>query len=190
MAKPKKVKSKPRKTTIKARPKPRDALTIRLFEAIDIMQDMNPGSVTKIVVAPQSVQSHTPWKLAVRFIQPGGTTYDDVFMVLRDWRDDRKLERKVSANRLTRIVVRYRNSEGIGKHGEYTLSGIAGWELAVSRSTERVGIRDERLEALAVRYGPDSDNPSEIESIIVWFSSASVKDIKLGKKASKGRRGF
>jgi hypothetical protein len=130
--------------------------------------------------------------MVARFVFPGGSTYDDILIVLRDWRDDRRIEKAIGSSRLARIQVRYKDKKGRGSHGEYTLSEIGSWEFAVSRATQRVGSHDDRLDSLINRYGADGDKSiSYIDSLIVWFSPHTAKDIKIGKdrtKAVKGRR--
>lgn len=185
-----KSKTKVKRLQPKSTKKPaRDELTSRLLDAVDQMQDMAPGTITEIHDVPNSGFSRTPWRMAVRFIFPGGTSYDDIFITLRDWRDDRSIERKVGADRLSRIQVRYRNKGSRGAHGEYTLSEIAGWETASSRATERVGVRDGREDSLINRYGSDGESgQSTIESLIVWFSYLTGKEIRAGKKDTKTKK--
>ena len=73
----------------------RDPLVKSLLKAIDEMQDIAPGVVADVRDAPSSERSRTPWRLVARFSFPGGTTYDDLFVTLRDWRDDRRIERAI-----------------------------------------------------------------------------------------------
>lgn len=163
-----------------AKPK-RDGLTRSLLKAIDHMQDLAPGSVAEIHDAPATSKG-TPWRMAVRFILPRGTTYDDVFIVLRDWRDDKPI-RKILENRLSRIQVRYKDKRGRGAEGEYTLAEIGGWEIASSRAAEKVGIRDSKnRESLIARYGGDKKTTSYIESLIVWFSPFNAKELKIARR--------
>lgn len=177
------------KTKAPVKPK-RDGLTRDLLRAIDHMQDLAPGTVTDIHDAPQTARG-TPWRMAVRFIfEDQATTYDDIFVVLRDWRDDRGIRNAVGKDRLARIQVRYRDKKGKGAHGEYTLGEIDGWEATTSRAVERVGIRDGRMESLIARYGSDGkpgpkSKTSYVESLIVWFSPFTDKEIRRGKQQAK-----
>lgn len=162
-----------------------DKLARQLLAAIDHMVDLAPGFSVQSKGVPET-KGRTPWKLAARFVAPAGTTYDDVFQVLRDWRDDRAISREIDKNRLTRIQVRYRNKKGRGSHGEYTLAEIGAWQLTSSRAVERVGIRDDRLESLIARYGMGGESGvSYIDSLIVWFSSMSASEIRLGTVGKK-----
>jgi hypothetical protein len=163
----------------------RDPLVKRLLQAVDEMQDIAPGTAAAVHDAPQSERSRVPWRLVAKFDFPRGTTYDDIFITLRDWRDDRKIERLVGSDRLTRIQVRYKDKKGRGAKGEYTLSEIGSWELAASRATERVGVRDDRLDSLINRYGANGETVSYIESLIVWFSASTAHEIKLAQAARK-----
>lgn len=163
----------------------RDSLVKRLLQAVDEMQDIAPGTTANVHDAPQSERSRVPWRLVAKFDFPKGTTYDDIFIVLRDWRDDRRIERLVGSDRLSRIQVRYKDKKGRGAKGEYTLSEIGSWELAASRATERVGVRDDRLDALVNRYGTSGDTTSYIESLIVWFSASTAHEIKQAQVARK-----
>lgn len=162
-----------------------DKLTRQLLKAVDEMQDLAPGTTADARSAPTSVHTRTPWSMVVRFSFPGGATYDDLFPVLRDWRDDRRIERAVGGDRLARIQVRYRNKKGRGSKGEYTIAEIGPWELAVSRAMERVGIRDNKHDAIIARYGAESDSPSVVEAILVWFSSATSSEVRMGKPQAR-----
>lgn len=163
----------------------RDPLVKRLLQAVDEMQDIAPGTTAEVHNAPQSERSRVPWQLVAKFDFPRGTTYDDIFIVLRDWRDDRRIEKLVGPDRLSRIQVRYKDKKGRGAKGEYTLSEIGSWELAASRATERVGVRDDRLDSLLNRYGASAPTVSYIESLIVWFSASTAHEIKLAQAARK-----
>jgi len=151
------------------------------------MQDIASGVVADVRDAPSSERSRTPWRLVARFSFPGGTTYDDLFVTLRDWRDDRRIERAIGADRLSRIQVQYKNKKGRGSGGEYTIAEIGAWELAISRGVERVGIRDDKLESLIQRYGTPGETVSYIQSVTVWFSSATGHEIKAERAARKAR---
>lgn len=177
------VKRLPPKTV---RPK-RDELTKSLLSAIDNMQDLAPGTITEIHDAPQSAKG-TPWRMAVRFIFPHGTTYDDLFIVLRDWGEDRPIKKLIGAQRLSRIQVRYKNKMGRGSHGEYTLAEIGSWEIVPSDAAARVGVRDNRMESLIARYGNDVKTPSEIESVIVWFSPFTDGELRRARKKKKDHK--
>ena len=183
MAKRPVVKRLPPKT---AKPK-RDELTRSLLSAIDEMQDLAPGTVAETHDAPQTAKG-TPWRLATRFIFPHGTTYDDLFIVMRDWSEDRRIKKLVGAQRLSRIQVRYRNKMGRGSHGEYTLAEIGSWEVTPDIAAERIGIRDNRMESLIARYGGDGKTASEIESVIVWFSPFTESELRSARKAKKKDR--
>jgi hypothetical protein len=166
----------PPRTTVK-----KDADVRGLLRAIDDMQDMAPGTVTDIHNAPDTSRG-TPWRLAVRFIfEDKATTYEDIFQILRDWRDDKRIESLVGKDRLARIQVRYVDKKGRGSHGEYTLGEIGSFSKVVSRSMERVGIRDGRNDSLIERYFADAKKRSYIESLIVWFSPFTQKEIRSGK---------
>lgn len=181
--------------------KRRDPLVKDLLAAIDEMQDsadIGGGVTADIRNAPEPKQDwRTPWRLISEFaFIDDSASYDDLFLILKNWRDSRRIAGLIGGSRLTRIVVTYKSRKGRGAHGEYTLSGIASWNLAISRAVERVGIRDERLDALVERYGTESDSPSYLQSIVVWFSPYTMKDITVGKpkkkapqkKKAKGRR--
>lgn len=169
----------------------RDELTKRLLDAIDEMQDIAPGTIAHVQDAPRSAFSRTPWRMVARFAFPRGTTYEDIFSILRDWRDDRRIEKKIGSDRLSRIQVLYKDRKGRGARSEYTLSEIAPWELAVSRASERVGVRDDRQDSLIGRYGASAPTVSYIDSLVVWFSSVTAKEINLGRKEkNKSRRRF
>lgn len=159
-----------------------DRLTSSLLRAVDSMADLAPGSTVQSRRPPETDRAHTPWHLASRFVFPRPTTYDDIAIVLRDWRDDRLLGQLIPNRRLTRIQVRY---EDRGDGGEYTLAEIGPWEATISRAYVRVAIRDERIAALSERYGADNKKPSYIESLIVWFSAAVAEQIKMGKRKPK-----
>lgn len=152
-----------------------------LLEAIDDMVSYVPGGAVSTRQAPAS-KSRTPWMLLSSFY--AALTYDDVLIALRGWRDDRTIERHIRPQRLSRIQVRYVTDRG--KEGEYTLAEIGPWELAVSRAVERVGVRDDKDEALIERYGEGSDSPSEIDAIIVWFSSHTVESLSDSPEYSFG----
>lgn len=159
----------------------KDSDVRNLLRAIDDMQDLAPGTVTDIHNAPETSRG-TPWRLAVRFIfEDKATTYEDIFNVLRDWRDDTRIESLVGRDRLARIQVRYVDKKGRGSHGEYTLGEIGSFSKVVSRSMERVGIRDGRNDSLMERYFTDAKKRSYIESLIVWFSPYTQKEIRSGK---------
>ena len=185
-AKPKKAKPKKAVARKRSPPRPREPagptrepLVARLLEAIDLMTDLSPGSVSDVRDVPASSHTRVAWRIAVRFVQQVGTTYDDIYRTLIAWRDSRKLERLITEDRLSRIVVRYRHEEG--KSGEYTLSEIGSWELVISRAVERVGVRDDRLPSLLSRYGSEG-NTSYIDSLIVWFSNSTSQEINLAKE--------
>jgi hypothetical protein len=174
----KKVKKKPPPKTKKPK---KDALAGRLLSAIDEMQDLAPGTITEIHDAPQSARG-TPWRMATRFIFPHGTTYEDLFVVLRDWSDDKRIKKLIGQDRLSRIQVRYKNKMGRGSHGEYTLAEIGAWELVPDDAAKRVGIQDNRMASLIERYGSDAPTSSEIESVIVWFSPFTGKELRDARK--------
>lgn len=175
---------KPVKKAAKARPQRASSLprerakrqspSRKLLSAIDAMQDAAPGFLVQIKEPPPNV-ARTPWMIVVRFSSPGGTSYNDVFQVLNDWQGSREIERGVGAQRLSRIQIHYIADRG--RHGEYTIAEIGPWELAISRAVERVGIRDDRDESLMERYGEDSSRQSEIDAIVVWFSSANASEV-------------
>lgn len=148
-----------------------------------MMQDVAPGVLSEVHSAPGS-RSFTPWKMIVRFVMPNGTSYEDVYDILVTWERDRKIERAIGRDRLSRIQIRYLDNKGRGAHGEYTISEIGPWEIVISRAVETVGVRDGRAVALRERYGSESDSPSYIDSLIVWFSSMTSKEIKLGRGQS------
>lgn len=169
--KPKPKKAAPRKPP-RERRKP-ESPTRKLLSAIDLMQDAAPGATVQAKEPPPNI-ARTPWILVVRFSLPGGSSYDDVLAILIAWRS-RKIERLIGAQRLCRIQVRYVTERGV--KGEYTLAEIGPWELAISRAYERVGIRDDRDESLQERYGEDSSKKSDIDALLVWFSSADASEV-------------
>lgn len=180
------AKQKPVKRLPPVATKPaRDSTTKELLDAADAMQDIAPGTIAEIHDAPASARSFTPWKMIVRFILPRGSSYDDLYEILVTWERDRPIGRKIGMGRLSRIQVRYIDKKGRGAHGEYTLSEISEWEVAISRAVEKVGVRDDRLDSLRERYGSESDSISYVESVIVWWSTMTAKEIKLGKKDSR-----
>lgn len=174
-AKPKKSpKRKPTKPAAPKRaPRKAESPTSKLLSAIDLMQDSAPGSTVQAKEPPPNI-ARTPWMLVVRFSLPGGSSYDDVLGILVAWRS-RKIERLIGAQRLCRIQVRYVTERGA--KGEYTLAEIGPWELAISRAYERVGVRDDRDESLQERYGEESSKKSDIDALLVWFSSADASEV-------------
>jgi hypothetical protein len=192
--KKKKPKQPPKpKSKRKARAKPRAARQAAprdehadLLTAIDEMVSVAPGATVSTRKAPES-RSRTPWMLLSSFRLPEGTTYDDVYVVLRTWRDDATIERLVRPQRLSRLQVRYVTDRG--KEGEYTLAEIGPWELAVSRACERVGVRDDKDESLLERYGDGTDRQSAINALVVWFSSFTVEVLDGSGDSDSAKRG-
>lgn len=175
-----KVKTTPIKRKRRSRAKPREAAPLAprneradLLEAVDEMVSITPGWVVSSRAAPAS-KSRTPWMLLSRFLAPSAT-YDDVFVVLRNWRDDATIERLIRPQRLSRIQVVYTTTRG--KQGEYTIAEIGPWELAISRAVQRVGVRDDKDDALVNRYGDGTKDQSEIDAVVVWFSSHTVETL-------------
>jgi hypothetical protein len=176
-AKPKaKPKAQPQRKPQKTQnPQPANRLT----EAVDHMQDLAPGTLAHIRRPPDS-HGRTPWLIVVKFSLPSGSTYDDVFEILRDWRDDRPIERLIGAQRLSRIQANFTTDRG--RQGQYTLAEIGPWSLVISRAVERVAIRDNRRDSLIARYGTSAnkqDSPSSISSLYVWFSSNNAQRITM-----------
>jgi hypothetical protein len=162
------------KPVIKNRKVAANSLGKRLLSALDLMQDLFPGSTMWVRNTPPSV-SRTPWLLVARYSLPGGTTYEDVFFALYRWRDSRDISRLIGSQRLSRIQVRYTTDRG--KEGEYTLAEIGPWDLAVSRAVERVGIRDDKDESLIERYGEGTSKQSDIDALVVWLSAAVSREV-------------
>jgi len=175
-AKPKaKAKSKSRARPARKPPsQPARSDKADLLDAIDEMVSVAPGATVKTINAP-GARSRTPWMFLCEFSFPGDTTYDDLLDTMTVWRDDERIEKLIRAQRLSRIQARYITERG--KTGEYTLAEIGPWELVISRAVERVGIRDDRDPALVERYGRDSEDPSEVGSLMVWFSSHTTQSL-------------
>jgi hypothetical protein len=154
--------------------RPKKKVSSRLIEALELMQDRAPGSILWIRNVPTN-RSAIAWILVARFGFPGGTTYDEIGAVLSSWESARRVETLIGSQRISRIQVRYTSDRGVS--GEYTLSESGPWSLVISRSRQRVLVRDDRRAALVVRYGGDSSRPSDIDALIVWLSAQSIREV-------------